>query len=115
MHDTPSRALFEREVRTFSSGCIRLDRPFELAELLLNDEIKWNAAEMAKLIQSGKTRTVYLQKPLPVLLFYWTTPIARNGSIRFVKDVYERDPAILAELDGRFKLRVRDTARKDAK
>ncbi|MFB3083769.1 MAG: murein L,D-transpeptidase [Gammaproteobacteria bacterium] len=115
MHDTASKALFEREVRTFSSGCIRLDRPFELAELLLNDEIKWNAAEMAKLVQSGKTRTVYLQKPLPVLLFYWTTPIARNGSIRFVKDVYERDPAILAELDGRFKLRVRDTARKDAK
>lgn len=115
MHDTASKALFEREVRTFSSGCIRLDRPFELAELLLNDEIKWNAAEMAKLIQSGKTRTVYLQEPLPVLLFYWTTPIARNGSIRFVKDVYERDPAILAELDGRFKLRVRDTARKDAK
>ena len=115
MHDTASKALFEREVRTFSSGCIRLDRPFELAELLLNDEIKWNAAEMAKLVQSGKTRTVYLQEPLPVLLFYWTTPIARNGSIRFVKDVYERDPAILAELDGRFKLRVRDTARKDAK
>jgi len=115
MHDTASKALFEREVRTFSSGCIRLDRPFELAELLLNDEIKWNAAEMAKLVQSGKTRTVYLQEPLPVLLFYWTTPIARNGSIRFVKDVYERDLAILAELDGRFKLRVRDTARKDAK
>ena len=48
LHDTPSKALFERTERTFSSGCIRVEQPFELAELLLDDPVKWNREGLEK-------------------------------------------------------------------
>ena len=68
LHDTPARALFDHTDRAFSSGCIRVEKPLELAELLLNDPEKWNREEIKKAIDSGKTRTVFLPEPVPVLL-----------------------------------------------
>jgi hypothetical protein len=54
LHDTPSRSLFEREDRTFSSGCIRVEKPFELAELLLDNPAKWNQESIKAVIESKK-------------------------------------------------------------
>ena len=75
LHDTPSRQLFDREERTFSSGCIRVENPFDLAELLLGEPAKWNQDSMRGVIESGETKTVFLPEPLPVYLLYWTVDL----------------------------------------
>ncbi len=91
LHDTPSKSLFDETDRAFSSGCIRVEKPFELAELLLNDPEKWNREEIKKAIESGKTRTVFLPEPIPVLLLYWTVEVSPDGAVNFKKDLYGRD------------------------
>jgi murein L,D-transpeptidase YcbB/YkuD len=106
LHDTPSKNLFERRQRTFSSGCIRVERPFELAELLLDDPGKWNRAAIDAVIESGEMRTVFLREPMPVLLLYWTVRI-RDGLVVFKEDIYGRDEAVLEALNGEFKVRGR--------
>jgi murein L,D-transpeptidase YcbB/YkuD len=100
LHDTPSRDLFEAPARAFSSGCIRLERPLELAERVLADPKKWNAAAIQKVVASGKTTTVNLRRPLPVLLLYWTAFPMAGHDVAFAPDVYQRDRRVLAALRG---------------
>jgi murein L,D-transpeptidase YcbB/YkuD len=99
LHDTPSKSLFDRAQRTFSSGCIRVERPLELAELLLDDPLKGSPEEIHKLLDSGKTHSVVLENPLPVLLFYWTAEVADDGRVYFREDIYGRDQQVLKALD----------------
>jgi murein L,D-transpeptidase YcbB/YkuD len=110
LHDTPSKSLFDQTDRAFSSGCIRVEKPFELAELLLNDPEKWNREEIKKAIESGKTRTVFLPEPIPVLLLYWTVELSPGGDVHFKKDLYGRDQDVLEGLNGEFTFRKRATA-----
>jgi len=99
LHDTPARDLFEQTRRAFSSGCIRVERPLELAERLLADP-KWNADAIARVVESGKTTAVALRHPLPVLLLYWTAyPVAGPGGVAFAKDIYDRDARVLHGLE----------------
>lgn len=91
LHDTPSRALFRKSVRAFSSGCIRLQKPNELAQYLLRDNPRWDADAIAVAIAAGKTRTVTLKKPEPVYLLYMTAWSDTDGSVQFFDDIYERD------------------------
>lgn len=102
LHDTPSRALFEREQRAFSSGCIRTERPLELAELLLANPERWNRAAIDAVLDSGATRTVRLPKPVPVLMLYWTVDRDDQGAVVFKPDPYGRDPKLLKALDRPF-------------
>jgi len=99
LHDTPSRELFKRSGRTFSSGCIRVENPFELAELLLEDPVKWNHDKIVEASGSDREKTVFLPEQLPVLLLYWTADVNDNGVIHFHKDVYNRDKRILDALN----------------
>ena len=101
LHDTPHRELFENTHRAFSSGCIRVERPFELVELLFNDPEKWNRAAFDQIIASGETRNVNLPKPVPILLAYWTIDLLKNGDIGFKPDIYNNDPAVLKALNAR--------------
>ena len=112
IHDTPSRSLFERTDRTFSSGCIRTEKPFELAEILLDNPAKWNQESFKRIIDSGRTQTIRLPKPVPVLLFYWTASPEPDGSVRFKKDPYKRDAEVLEGLNGDFKFRKRPVGQK---
>ncbi len=106
LHDTPSKPLFEKAERAFSSGCIRVDKPFDLAELLLSHDPSWTRERIDQVLASGKTTRVNLSKPLPVLLQYWTVETARNpGEIVFRKDIYERDAPILKGLDAAYVIR----------
>ena len=107
IHDTPSKSLFERSDRTFSSGCIRTENPFELAEILLGDPDKWNPQSFKQIIDSGKTQIIRLPEPVPVLLFYWTASAKPDGTVRFKRDPYQRDAGVLKGLDGDFKFRKR--------
>ncbi|KPK37183.1 MAG: hypothetical protein AMJ69_12315 [Gammaproteobacteria bacterium SG8_47] len=106
LHDTPNKALFERSQRTFSSGCIRIEDPFQLAELLLDNPDNWSEQQIRAAVDVGETRTVRLPNPVTVLLLYWTVRANGDGSVRFKPDIYERDAAVLQALDGAFRARA---------
>lgn len=110
LHDTPSRSLFDAKKRAFSSGCVRIEDPFQLAELLLDDE-KWSQQELMKVIESRKTRQISLRNPVSVLLLYWTVKVADDGTVMFINDIYERDQSVLAGLNAQFKFRDRPIVR----
>lgn len=99
MHDTPQKSLFANAIRAFSHGCVRVDKPNELAEVLLGSE-GWTRAQIDAEIDSARTKNVNLAKPLPVLLRYWTADVDDNGVIHFYPDIYDRDAAVLESLEG---------------
>ncbi|MCB1700540.1 MAG: L,D-transpeptidase family protein [Pseudomonadales bacterium] len=99
LHDTPSRALFNRSERTFSSGCIRVENAEALAELLLDDPGQWDLAAINAVIASQKTRRVSLREPVPIYLVYWTVQALPGGEVQFKRDPYDRDAVILEALD----------------
>jgi murein L,D-transpeptidase YcbB/YkuD len=102
LHDTPQRDLFARERRLFSHGCIRVENPIELAALILNEPGRWSVAALeSALAADGETRVIPLRDPLPVLILYWTAAADADGELHFYRDVYQRDAALLAALDGR--------------
>lgn len=101
LHDTPHRELFGNTQRAFSSGCIRVERPFELVELLFNDPEKWSQTAIAQFIAQGQTRNINLPKPVPVLLAYWTIDLFSDGEVGFKPDIYNRDPAVLKALNAK--------------
>ena len=103
LHDTSHRELFVHPERAFSSGCVRIENPMKLAELLLNDQEEWDQQRISKVIESNKTQIVNLSKPLPILLLYWTVMVDQEDQVSFRKDLYNRDDKILKILDGKFK------------
>jgi murein L,D-transpeptidase YcbB/YkuD len=105
LHDTPSRYLFDRADRTFSSGCIRIENPFELAEILLGPD-GWDQERFSDVLDTKKERTVFLSQPVPVLLLYWTAQASPDGTVSFFPDVYQRDAAIDRALDEPFTLKL---------
>lgn len=98
LHDTPSRSLFSRSQRTFSSGCIRISNPVELAEYLLKHDPKWSREAIKTAAASGKPRVVNLLQEVPVYLLYWTVWADENGEIQFRDDIYHRDTPLLRAL-----------------
>ena len=98
LHDTPSRYLFVKEKRAFSHGCIRVQHPLKLAEIILDDPEKWNEKTIQELIKTRKETWVPVKEPLDVLLFYWTAGPNDNGELFFVDDVYHRDGKLLNAL-----------------
>jgi L,D-transpeptidase YcbB len=105
LHDTPSQALFDRAERTFSSGCVRVERVLELTELVLGDRERWNQESIARALENGQTRNVTLKKKIPVLLAYWTAWVDPQGRTNFRRDVYGQDAQWAKALDADFKLR----------
>ena len=103
LHDTPARGLFEKSGRAFSSGCIRLERPLELAVLLLGDPEHWDAPAIRAAIETGVTRTLPLKRQVPVMLLYFTAEADADGVARFNPDLYGRDAGVLAALDATFR------------
>jgi L,D-transpeptidase YcbB len=98
LHDTPSRELFTSDQRTFSSGCIRVERPLDLAAVLLEGQEKWTPTRIQEVVDATQSQTVFLTTPLPVLIVYWTVSVGAAGDLRFAKDVYSLDPAVLRAL-----------------
>jgi len=99
LHDTPSQSKFEESDRAFSSGCVRIERPLELAELLLADPSRWNAASIQRVVDAGRTQNVTLPAKVPVLLAYWTAWVDPQGRVNFRRDVYGQDAQWAAALD----------------
>jgi len=99
LHDTSDRQLFHRANRTLSSGCVRVEKPIELAELVLNDP-KWNKEKFEAVLESNRPSSVRLKEPLPVILSYWTAEADEQGQVHFREDFYGQDKPVLAALDG---------------
>jgi murein L,D-transpeptidase YcbB/YkuD len=99
LHDTPSRTLFAREERLFSHGCIRIQDPLGLTELVLGEPQTWNRATLEAAIATGETLTIPLARSVPVFVLYWTAGVDAMGTPHFYADVYGRDAGVLAALD----------------
>jgi len=91
LHDTPQDELFKKDVRALSHGCIRLEKPDQMAQFVLG----WDAGKVQEAMMSAQdNRTVNLPKPIPVYIVYGTA-YARDGQLRFGPDVYDRDDALV--------------------
>jgi len=103
LHDTPAQNLFDQPDRTFSSGCIRVEHPLELADILLASKPGWDRAAIEAAIATNATRTVALDKTMPVFVLYLTVVAFDEGhDFAFYRDAYRRDAQLLAALDAGF-------------
>jgi murein L,D-transpeptidase YcbB/YkuD len=94
LHDTPSKSLFDKEVRAYSHGCIRVAEPFDLAHALLSVQSKAAEEEFDAHLKTGDETTVKLLSPVPVHLVYFTAYPDTKGQIGYRRDVYGRDAAL---------------------
>lgn len=99
IHDTPARGFFKHAKRSFSSGCIRIEKPIELAEYLLKDNPKSTRKELVKTIDGTETRIVTLVEPICVQIVYLTAWVDEDGeTVHFRDDVYDQDKPLYQAL-----------------
>jgi murein L,D-transpeptidase YcbB/YkuD len=101
LHSTPAQELFARNRRDFSHGCVRVERPVDLAMWVLGDTVTWSRERIIETMQEGKPARVNLPRPLPVILFYTTAITGQDGSIQFFEDIYGHDEQLLQALSAR--------------
>jgi len=94
LHDTPSKALFKREERAFSHGCIRVNKPLTLAEKVLVKNENWYSDSIQSILNTGQTTQIRLDTSIPVLLLYITHYTNVHGQAYFFKDVYGMDKKV---------------------
>ncbi|WP_446717712.1 L,D-transpeptidase [Erwinia sp. OLCASP19] len=90
LHDTPNHNLFQKDIRALSSGCVRVNKASELANLLLQDA-GWNDARISSTLKGGDTRYVPVRRRVPVNLYYLTAWVADDGKPQFRTDIYNYD------------------------
>jgi L,D-transpeptidase YcbB len=99
LHDTPAQSFFSQSRRDFSHGCIRLEKPAELAAWLLRDQPRWTLDAVKAAMKSGPdNQQVNLNPPVPVVIIYLTAVVEENGEVRFFDDIYGHDRTLNAIL-----------------
>ncbi|MCA1788431.1 MAG: L,D-transpeptidase family protein [Thioalkalivibrio sp.] len=98
LHDTPNRGLFAADRRAVSSGCVRVERPMELVDLLMADGGDAGPGHAARLVAENRTRNFHLARPVPILLAYWTADADSDGNVRFRPDIYRSDERVAEAL-----------------
>ena len=92
LHSTPAVSLFEQSRRDFSHGCIRVQKPADLAAWVLQGQGDWDMDKVQEAMNSGQdNRTVSLKTPLPIVIFYLTAIIEEDGQAHFFDDIYGYD------------------------
>jgi murein L,D-transpeptidase YcbB/YkuD len=94
MHDTPSTELFARSERDFSHGCIRLEKPADLAAWVLRDNPGWTPERIRAAMDGTAPQQVNLAHPIPVLILYATVIVLDDGVVRIFDDIYGHDAAL---------------------
>jgi L,D-transpeptidase YcbB len=94
MHDTPATELFAQSKRDFSHGCIRLEKPAELAAWVLRDNPGWTPERIRAAMSGATTQQVNLERPIPVLILYATVIVLEDGIVHFYDDIYGQDAAL---------------------
>jgi murein L,D-transpeptidase YcbB/YkuD len=100
LHDTPNKTLFQREARTLSHGCVRVEQIAPLASLALEGDAPSTMGQLSEIIATRKTTRLPFSERIPVYLLYWTAIADDDGHAGFPRDVYGRDPLLLAALAG---------------
>ncbi|MGD0281277.1 MAG: L,D-transpeptidase family protein [Dissulfurispiraceae bacterium] len=91
LHDTPAKRLFSENVRAFSHGCTRIEKPVELAEYLLRYAPLWTREKLLAAIAEGTEQTVLIPHPVNVDFLYLTAWVDEGGAVQFRNDIYGRD------------------------
>jgi murein L,D-transpeptidase YcbB/YkuD len=91
LHDTPHDELFSQSKRGFSHGCVRVERPLELATYLLKDVPGWDRGRIMSQINTREEKYVPVKRKLPIYLLYFTAAADANGNVQFHEDIYGHD------------------------
>jgi murein L,D-transpeptidase YcbB/YkuD len=94
LHDTPATELFAKSRRDFSHGCIRVERAEELVNWVLRGQAEWTAQRIHEAMRGGRTITVPIANPIPVLILYGTAVVPESGEVHFADDIYGHDAAL---------------------
>lgn len=98
LHDTPAKTLFENEKRAFSHGCIRIQKPFEMARYLLRNDKQWTDEKIMTEMNRSSEKWVRLDHPVPVYVVYFTCWVDGDGIVQFREDVYGHDKRMAGHL-----------------
>ncbi|MEM1045519.1 MAG: L,D-transpeptidase family protein [Pseudomonadota bacterium] len=93
LHDTPSRHLFDRPVRAYSHGCVRVQNPMEFADTLLTADPKWSGRQVRSLL-GAKERWVNLSRHIPVHISYFTVWVNEAGKLHRAHDIYGHEAKV---------------------
>jgi murein L,D-transpeptidase YcbB/YkuD len=96
LHDTPAQSGFSRTSRLASHGCVRLEQPKALTNLLLTGDSEWTPDKVDQTITTDKTIRVALAAPIPVFILYWTAFVDNAGAVEFRPDAYDWDRLVLS-------------------
>ena len=97
-HDTPAKSLFDKDVRAYSHGCIRLSEPEKMADYLLQSDPKWTPEKISDAMNSGNEQYVKLKDPVPVFITYYTAWVDEAGKLNFRDDIYGHDKDIVGKM-----------------
>jgi murein L,D-transpeptidase YcbB/YkuD len=98
MHDTAAHSLFGRERRDLSHGCIRVEKPEDLAEWVLREQAGWSRERIEEAMQGTEPVSVKVKRPIQIVMMYSTATVLKNGEVHFFRDIYGEDSALEKEL-----------------
>ena len=97
-HDTPAKALFDKDKRAYSHGCIRLSDPVKMANYILQNDPEWGPENIDAAMNSGVEKFVQVKKPIPVLITYYTAWVDEDGLLHFADDIYGHDKTVIEKM-----------------
>ena len=100
LHDTPKKALFSRDIRAFSHGCMRMHKPLSFAEYLLKRDGQLDDYNIDRILRETTYKPIFLKRQIPVHVEYKTVRVGDEGRAHFLADIYDYDKEALAESDG---------------
>ena len=98
LHDTPAKELFNKDIRAYSHGCIRVADAEKMANYLLKDNNKWTPEKINEAMNSGEEQYVKLKDPVPVFITYYTAWVDQTGQLNFRDDIYGHDKEVAEKM-----------------
>ena len=98
LHDTPNKSYFKKSDRALSSGCVRLERPVELADFVMKGKNGWTQEKRVEVLKAGKMRDIYVENKIPVYILYQTVWLGDNNQLVYGADLYGHDDRLIAAL-----------------
>lgn len=112
LHGTSEPHLFNKRVRSLSSGCIRVEKPDLLGTYVLNNPLSWSLKTVQKAMEGTQTRNIKLAEPVPVFICYFTVWFNAQGNPVFADDIYEHDRWLIQAMNQKNHRTVRDSSKR---
>jgi murein L,D-transpeptidase YcbB/YkuD len=103
LHDTSDPQLFKKERRGYSHGCIRIEKPMDMAEFVMRGSKEWPIGKIKAVLKTKETTVAYLPKPISVHILYFTAWGNGDGTVHFLEDIYRRDERLEKALQPKIK------------